>query len=58
MKCSEKTMIRISLYIPQVTDARLRAISAETGTPVSEIVRRAIAAYMLAQRPAKQGNDL
>lgn len=47
-------MKRTSLFLTDSQLTRLSAMSAKTGAPVAEIIRRAIDEYLAPRRPAKR----
>jgi predicted transcriptional regulator len=50
--------VRKQLIIPAEIDQRLAAIAVDTGTTVSEVVRKAITLYIIATEKKKQGLKL
>ncbi len=50
--------VRKQLIIPAEIDQRLAAIAVDTGTTVSEVVRKAITLYIIATEKKQQGLKL
>lgn len=50
--------VRKQLIIPSEIDQRLTAIAVDTGTTVSEVVRKAITLYIIAIEKQQQGLKL
>ena len=50
--------VRKQLIIPAEIDQRLAAIALDTGTTVSEVVRKAITLYIIATEKKQQGLKL